>query len=34
MEHSDKGLELKITSFEYHYSGTFTYINSVDKLSW
>ena len=34
MEHSDKGLELKITSFEYHDSGTFTYTNSVDKSSW
>lgn len=34
MDHSDKGLELKITSFEYHDSGTFTYINSVDKTSW
>ena len=32
MDHSDKGLELKITSFEYLYRGTFTSSTPLIKL--
>ena len=32
MDHSDKGLELKMTSFEYLYSGTFTSSTQLIKL--